>query len=79
MGPSIKVSVRSETVDVLLGVNIIARPCEFVLIVGANESGEKVLLTVVTGTLRPSQDYSSMPGRDLSRYLNLVSSKIRYA
>ena len=79
MGPSIKARVRSETVDVLLGVNIVARPCEFVLILGANESGERVLLTVVTGTLRPSQDYSSVLGRDLSRYLNLVSSKIRYA
>ena len=78
MGPSIKARVRSETVDVLLGVNIVARPCEFVLILGANESGERVLLTVVTGTLRHSQDYSSVLGRDLSRYLNLVSSKIRY-
>ena len=78
MGPSIKACVRSETVDVLLGVNIVARPCEFVLIVGAGESGGRALLTVVASTLRHSKDYSSMLGRDVSRYLNLVSSKIRY-
>jgi ABC-type hemin transport system ATPase subunit len=79
MGPSIKVSVGSETVDLLWGVNIVARPCEFVLIVGANVSGERVLLTVVTGTLRPSEGHASIPNHDLSRYLNLVSLKIMYA
>jgi len=65
------VHVRLGPVDVLSGINIEARPCEFVSVVGANGAGKTTLLKVVNGTLRPSGGRISVLGHDLSQYNRL--------
>ncbi len=59
------VHVRFENVPVLLGVNIEAKPYEFVSVVGANGAGKTTLLKVINGTLRPHQGKVRVLGCDL--------------
>lgn len=65
------VHVRLGNVRALQGVNIEARPFEFISIVGANGAGKTTLLKVVNGMLRPFKGQVSVFGHDLSQYKNL--------
>lgn len=58
-------------IPVLLGVNVEAKPCEFVSIVGANGAGKTTLLKLTNGTLRPSEGQVKVLGYDLRAYRNL--------
>jgi len=73
-----EVYVRLGNVYVLQGVNIEAKPYEFISIVGANGAGKTTLLKVVNGTLRPHQGKVLVLGRDLSQFrdLNLLRRDI---
>jgi len=66
-----EVYVRLGNVSVLQGVNIEAKPYEFISIVGANGAGKTTLLKVVNGTLRPHQGKVLVLGRDLSQFRDL--------
>ena len=68
----IDVHVRFGNVDVLLGINIEARPCELISVVGANGAGKTTLLKIVNGTLKPFSGRVFVLGHDLSRYKNLT-------
>ncbi len=72
------IHVRLGNVPVLSGVNVEAKPCEFVAIVGANGAGKTTLLKVANGTLRPDQGKVKILGYDLSQYntLNFVRRDI---
>lgn len=59
------VHVRLENVPVLLGVNIEAKPYEFISVVGANGAGKTTLLKVINGTLRPYKGKVTILGYDL--------------
>jgi ABC-type cobalamin/Fe3+-siderophores transport system ATPase subunit len=63
--------VRLGNVSVLQGVNIEAKPYEFVSIIGANGAGKTTLLKVVNGTLKPSGGKVRVLGHDLSQYRDL--------
>lgn len=65
------VHIRLGKVYVLLGVNIEAKPCEFISVVGANGAGKTTLLKVVNGTLKPFSGRVFVLGHDLSQYKNL--------
>jgi ABC-type cobalamin/Fe3+-siderophores transport system ATPase subunit len=65
------IHIHLGTVDVLLGVNIEAKPCEFISVVGANGAGKTTLLKVVNGTLKPFSGRVFVLGHDLSQYKNL--------
>jgi ABC-type cobalamin/Fe3+-siderophores transport system ATPase subunit len=70
--------VKLGNVSVLQGVNIEAKPYEFISIVGANGAGKTTLLKVVNGTLKPSEGKVRVLGHDLSQYrdLNFVRKDI---
>ncbi len=65
------VHVRLGTLHILSGVDIEARPCEFISIIGANGAGKTTLLKVINGTLKPFRGRVSVLGYDLSRYRSL--------
>lgn len=65
------IHIRLGDAPVLQGVNVEAKACEFVSIVGANGAGKTTLLKIVNGTLRPDQGRVVVLGQDLSRYRNL--------
>jgi ABC-type cobalamin/Fe3+-siderophores transport system ATPase subunit len=65
------VYVRLGHVSVLEGVDIEAKPYEFISVVGANGAGKTTLLKVVNGTLRPFKGQVSVLGHDLFRFKNL--------
>jgi ABC-type cobalamin/Fe3+-siderophores transport system ATPase subunit len=67
----INVYVRFGNVEILKGVNIEAKPWEFVSIVGANGAGKTTLLKVVNGMLKPSGGRVSVLGQDLTLYNHL--------
>jgi ABC-type cobalamin/Fe3+-siderophores transport system ATPase subunit len=67
----IDVQIRLGNVPVLCGVNIEAKPCEFVAIVGANGTGKTTLLKIANGTLRPDSGTVKVLGYDLSKYKDL--------
>ena len=54
----VDVHVRLGNVEILRGVNIEAKPWEFVSIVGANGAGKTTLLKVVNGIFKPSMGQS---------------------
>ncbi len=56
---------------ILSGVNVEAKPYEFISIVGANGSGKTTLLRVVNGVLKPFKGRVSVLGKDLSLFRNL--------
>jgi ABC-type cobalamin/Fe3+-siderophores transport system ATPase subunit len=58
-------------VPILSGVNVEAKPCEFVAIVGANGSGKTTLLKIANGTLRPDRGTVKVLGHDFSNYKDL--------
>ena len=60
------VHVRLGNVEVLRGVNVEAKPWEFVSIIGANGAGKTTLLKVVNGIFKPSLGQVSVLGQDLS-------------
>ena len=66
-----EVYVRLGNVSVLQGVNIEAKPYEFISIVGANGAGKTTLLKIVNGTLKPSKGKVCILGHDLSQYRDL--------
>ena len=55
---------------VLSGVNVEAKPDEFVSLVGANGTGKTTLLRVADGMLRPSKGRVKMLGRELWQATN---------
>jgi ABC-type cobalamin/Fe3+-siderophores transport system ATPase subunit len=65
------IHIRLGNVPVLQGVNVEAKACEFVSIVGANGAGKTTLLKIANGTLRPHQGKAVVLGHDLSQYRNL--------
>ena len=67
----IDVHVRLGNVPVLSGVNVEAKPCEFVAIVGANGAGKTTLLKIANGTLRPDLGTVKILGYDLSHHKDL--------
>jgi ABC-type cobalamin/Fe3+-siderophores transport system ATPase subunit len=68
----IDVHVRLGNVRVLTGVNIEAKPCEFVAIVGANGAGKTTLLKIANGTLRPDSGTVKVLGCDFSQHKDLT-------
>jgi len=62
----IDVHVRLGNVEILRGVNVEAKPWEFVSIIGANGAGKTTLLKVVDGIFKPSLGQVSVLGQDLS-------------
>jgi len=60
------VHVRLGNVEVLRGVNVEAKPWEFISIVGANGAGKTTLLKVVNGIFKPFMGRVSVLGQDLS-------------
>ena len=67
----IDVHIRLGNVPVLSGVNVEAKPCEFVAIVGANGAGKTTLLKIANGTLRPDRGTVKVLGYDLSQHKDL--------
>ena len=67
----VEIYVRLGNVSVLQGVDIEAKPYEFISIVGANGAGKTTLLKVVNGTLKPSKGKVCVLGHDLSQYRDL--------
>jgi ABC-type cobalamin/Fe3+-siderophores transport system ATPase subunit len=65
------IHIRLGNVPVLQGVDVEAKACEFVSIVGANGAGKTTLLKITNGTLRPDQGKVAVLGHDLSQYRNL--------
>jgi ABC-type cobalamin/Fe3+-siderophores transport system ATPase subunit len=65
------IHIRLGKGSVLLGVNIEAKPCEFISVVGANGAGKTTLLKIVNGTLKPFSGRVFVLGHDLSQYKNL--------
>ena len=63
----IDVHVRLGNVMVLKGVNVEAKPLEFISIVGANGAGKTTLLKVVNGMLKPFKGQVSVLGQDLGQ------------
>ena len=63
----IDIHVKLGTTDVLSGVSVEAKPCEFVSLVGANGAGKTTLLKVVNGTLRPYKGRVKVLGHELSQ------------
>lgn len=61
----IDVHVRLGNVAILEGVNVEAKPWEFVSIVGANGAGKTTLLKVVNGVVHPSKGRVLVLGQDL--------------
>ena len=72
------VHVQFENVPVLQGVNIEAKPYEFVSVVGANGAGKTTLLKVINGTLQPHRGKVRVLGCDLlsSRNTNALRKDI---
>jgi ABC-type cobalamin/Fe3+-siderophores transport system ATPase subunit len=62
----IDVHIKLGNLLVLQGVNIEAKPYEFISIVGANGSGKTTLLKVVNGILKPFKGKVLVLGQDLS-------------
>ena len=60
------VYIRLGNVGVLEGVNVEAKPWEFISIVGANGAGKTTLLKVVDGIFKPFMGRVSVLGQDLS-------------
>ncbi|MEW6377361.1 MAG: ATP-binding cassette domain-containing protein [Thermodesulfobacteriota bacterium] len=67
----IDVHVRLGNASVLRGVNIEAKPFEFISVVGANGAGKTTLLKVINGTIKPFRGQVSVFGYDLSQSKNL--------
>jgi ABC-type cobalamin/Fe3+-siderophores transport system ATPase subunit len=63
--------VRLGDVNILQGVNVEAKPWEFISIVGANGAGKTTLLKVVDGIFKPFMGQVSVLGQDLSLCNNL--------
>jgi ABC-type cobalamin/Fe3+-siderophores transport system ATPase subunit len=63
--------VRLGQLTILQGVNVEAKPWEFVSIVGANGAGKTTLLKVVNGIFTPLKGKVSVLGKDLSLCTNL--------
>jgi ABC-type Mn2+/Zn2+ transport system ATPase subunit len=61
----VDIHVRFGNTEILQGVNVEAKPWEFVSIVGANGAGKTTLLKVVNGILTPSVGRVSVLGQDL--------------
>lgn len=61
----VDVHVRFGNAEILRGVNVEAKPWEFVSIVGANGAGKTTLLKVVNGIFKPSMGRVSVLGQDL--------------
>jgi ABC-type cobalamin/Fe3+-siderophores transport system ATPase subunit len=62
----IDVHVSLEGAQVLRGVTIEAKPCEFVAIVGPNGAGKTTLLRVINGTVTPDRGKVIVFGHDFS-------------
>jgi ABC-type cobalamin/Fe3+-siderophores transport system ATPase subunit len=62
----VNVYVRLGNVGILQGVNIEAKPWEFISIVGANGAGKTTLLKVVYGIFKPFVGRVSVLGQDLN-------------
>jgi ABC-type cobalamin/Fe3+-siderophores transport system ATPase subunit len=62
----IDVHVQFGDVEILRGVNVEAKPWEFVSIIGANGAGKTTLLKVVNGIFKPSMGRVSVLGQDLN-------------
>jgi ABC-type cobalamin/Fe3+-siderophores transport system ATPase subunit len=62
----IGVHVRIGNYEVLRGVNVEARPWEFISIVGANGAGKTTLLKVVDGIIKPFTGRVSVLDQDLN-------------
>jgi ABC-type cobalamin/Fe3+-siderophores transport system ATPase subunit len=58
--------VRLGHVSILQGVNVEAKPWEFISIVGANGAGKTTLLKVVNGIFTPFMGRVSVLGQDIS-------------
>lgn len=63
--------VRLGHVNILQGVNVEAKPWEFVSIVGANGAGKTTLLKVMNGIFLPFMGRVSVLGQDLSLCMSL--------
>ena len=63
--------VRLGDVNILQGVNVEARPWEFVSIVGANGAGKTTLLKVMNGIFMPFMGRVAVLGQDLGLCMNL--------
>jgi ABC-type cobalamin/Fe3+-siderophores transport system ATPase subunit len=61
----VDIHVRFGNTEILQGVNVEAKPWEFVSIVGANGAGKTTLLKVVNGILTPSAGRVHVLGQDL--------------
>jgi ABC-type cobalamin/Fe3+-siderophores transport system ATPase subunit len=67
------VHVRLGNILVLQGVDVEAKPWEFVSIAGANGAGKTTLLKVVNGIFKPFMGRVSVLGQDVSRCNRLSS------
>lgn len=67
------VHVKLGNLTVLKGINIEAKPYEFISIVGANGAGKTTLLKVVNGILRPFKGKVIVLGQDLMFCKSLYS------
>jgi ABC-type Mn2+/Zn2+ transport system ATPase subunit len=63
--------VRLGDINILQGVNVEAKPWEFISIIGANGAGKTTLLKVVGGIFKPFMGQVSVLGQDLSLCNNL--------
>ena len=74
----IDVHVRLGDYFILKGVNIEAKPFEFISIVGPNGAGKTTLLKVINGTIKPTMGEVRVFGYDLSyqKHLNILRKDI---
>lgn len=67
----IDVHVQLGYAYILQGVNLEAKPFEFISVVGANGVGKTTLLKVINGTIKPFKGHVSVFGHNLSQSRNL--------
>lgn len=67
-------------IDILRGVNVVARPGELTTIIGANGVGKSTLLKTIIGQLKPHTGRITYKGRDITGIptRDLVSTGIAY-
>lgn len=74
----VNVYVRIGNMEILQGVFVEAKPCEFISIIGANGAGKTTLLKVVDGIFKPYQGQVMVLGQNLSlcKKLNTLRKNI---
>ncbi len=74
----INVYVRMGNVEILQGVHVEAKPCEFISIIGANGAGKTTLLKVIDGIFKPDQGQVVVLGQNLNlcRQLSVLRKNI---